>query len=83
MRVKTVAESMSANPKIAILYKDVPEESLDRLAASRERYPYQTISLGGRRWRFIDSGEGEVALFIPAGATTIAEVSLVASISGN
>ena len=83
MRVKSIAASMSANPKIAKLYEDVPEESLDRLAAFRERYPYQNISLRGRRWRFIDSGEGEVALFIPAGATTIAEVSLVALISGN
>jgi len=83
MRVKTLAESMSANQRIAKLYEDVPEESLDRLAAFRERYPYRTISLGGRQWRFIDSGEGEVALFIPAGGTTIAEVSLVALISGN
>lgn len=66
---------MSANPKIAKLYKDVPEESLDRLASFRARYPYQTISLGGRQWRFIDSGEGEAVLFIPAGGTTIAEVS--------
>jgi pimeloyl-ACP methyl ester carboxylesterase len=70
-----MATSMNAPPKIARLYEDVPKDSLNRLLAFRERYPYQTISLGSRQWRFIDSGEGEKALFIPAGATTIAEVS--------
>ena len=63
------------NPKIAKLYEDVPQESLKRLQAFRERYPYQTITLGGRQWNFIDSGEGENSLFIPAGGTSIAEVS--------
>lgn len=67
--------SISTNPKIAQLYRDVPEESLNRLVAFRERYPYQEVTLGGKQWRFIDSGEGEKTLFIPAGGTTIAEVS--------
>ena len=70
-----MAISISANTKISKLYEDVPEESLNRLVAFRERYPYRTISLGGRQWRFIDSREGERVLFIPAGGTTIAEVS--------
>jgi pimeloyl-ACP methyl ester carboxylesterase len=75
MRYESMAMSISANTKISKLYEDVPEESLNRLVAFRERYPYRVISLGGRQWRFIDSGEGERVLFIPAGGTTIAEVS--------
>lgn len=70
-----MAKLISANPKIAQLYDDVPEESLNRLITFRERYAYQEITLGGRQWRFIDSKEGEDTLFIPAGGTTIAEVS--------
>ena len=46
-----MATSISANPKLTKLYEDVPEESLNRLVEFRERYPYQTISLGGRQWR--------------------------------
>jgi pimeloyl-ACP methyl ester carboxylesterase len=65
----------STNPKIAKLYQDVPEESLRRLQAFRERYPYRTITIKGRQWQFIDTQEGETALFIPAGGTTVAEVS--------
>lgn len=65
----------STNPKIAKLYQDVPEESLRRLQAFRERYPYRTITIKGRQWQFIDTQDGETALFIPAGATTVAEVS--------
>ena len=65
----------SPNPKIAKLYQDVPEESLRRLQAFRQRYPYQTITIKGRQWRFIDTQEGENALFIPAGGVTVAEVS--------
>jgi len=67
----------STNPKIAKLYQDVPEESLRRLQAFRERYPYQTITIKGRLWRFIDTRESETALFIPAGGTTVAEVSFM------
>jgi pimeloyl-ACP methyl ester carboxylesterase len=70
-----MAISMSANPKIAKLYKNVPAESLARLQEFRQRYPYQRVAVGGKQWRFIDSGKGEAVLFIPAGATTIAEVS--------
>jgi len=67
----------SPNPKIAKLYQDVPEESLRRLQAFRERYPYQTMRIQGRQWRFIDTRESETALFIPAGGTTVAEVSFM------
>ncbi len=67
--------SISADPKIAKLYKDVPETSIRCLMEFRAQFPYQTADLGGRQWRFIDSGGTEAALFIPAGATTIAEVS--------
>jgi pimeloyl-ACP methyl ester carboxylesterase len=70
-----MAASFSANPKIAKLYESVPEGSLRHLQEFRERYPYQTVTLGDRTWRYIDSGGGETALFIPAGGTTIAEVS--------
>jgi len=65
----------SPNPKIAKLYQDVPEESLRRLQAFRERYPYRTITIKGRQWQFIDTQVNETALFIPAGGTTVAEVS--------
>ncbi|MGD8813767.1 MAG: alpha/beta hydrolase [Anaerolineales bacterium] len=68
-------EPLSSNPKIAKLYEQVPEESLQRLREFRQRYPAQSMLIGGRTWRFIDTQEGESALFIPAGGTTIAEVS--------
>jgi hypothetical protein len=61
-----MAASFSANPKIAKLYESVPEGSLRHLQEFRERYPYQTVTLGDRTWRYIDSGGGETALFIPA-----------------
>jgi len=67
--------AISPNPKIAKLYEDVPQESLKRLQSFRKCYPYQMITLGGRQWNFIDSEEGENSLFIPAGGTSIAEVS--------
>jgi pimeloyl-ACP methyl ester carboxylesterase len=67
--------SLSANPKIARLYMDVSPEALERLQSFRQRYPYETMLIQGREWRFIDTGEGQSALFIPAGGTTIAEVS--------
>jgi pimeloyl-ACP methyl ester carboxylesterase len=65
------------DPKIAKLYRDVPQESLRRLQAFRERYPYQTLRVGGVLWRFIDGREGETALFVLAGGTTVAEVSFM------
>jgi len=64
-------------PKIAKLYADVPEEAVERLLGFRRRYPYQEAEIGGRRWRFIDTGEGSRVLLIPAGGTTIAEVSFM------
>jgi pimeloyl-ACP methyl ester carboxylesterase len=63
------------NPKIAKLYKQVPEESLRRLQTFRERYPYQTVPIHGMPWRFIDTREGESAVLVAAGGTTVAEVS--------
>jgi pimeloyl-ACP methyl ester carboxylesterase len=68
---------MKDNPKIAKLYEDVPDEALNRLQKFRERYPYQTISLNGNKWRFIDTQEGAKTLFVLAGSTTIAEVSFL------
>jgi hypothetical protein len=70
-----MTEPISANLKITNLYKDVPEASVNRLREFRHQYPYQEVTLGGRIWRYIDSKEGEQVLFIPAGGTTIAEVS--------
>lgn len=66
---------ISSNPKIAKLFEDVPQDSLRRLQEFREHYPYQTIALRDYTWNFIDSGEGEKVLFIPAGGTSVAEVS--------
>jgi pimeloyl-ACP methyl ester carboxylesterase len=63
------------NPEIAKLYEDVPAEALRRLQAFRERYPYQTVPINGRPWRFIDTREGETVVFVAAGGTTVAEVS--------
>jgi pimeloyl-ACP methyl ester carboxylesterase len=63
------------DPKISKLYADVPEESLRRLLAFRESYPYQSVSLSGIEWQYIDSGPGKTPLFVPAGGTSIAEVS--------
>jgi len=74
-----MAKTISANPKIARLYKDVPEASLNQLQAFRDQYPYQEATLGGKTWRYIDSKVGEQVLFIPAGGTTIAEVSFNSS----
>lgn len=63
------------NPKIAKFYKDVPETSVTVLEEFRETYPYQEVTLDGRTWRYIDGGAGDSALLMPAGGTTIAEVS--------
>lgn len=72
-----MVKNTNPNSKIEELYRDVPEESLKRLQTFRERYPYQTLQIGERPWHFIDTQEGEMALFIPAGGTTIAEVSFM------
>ena len=66
---------MESNPKISRLYAGVPEEPLSRLRAFREHFPYQSVSLSGIEWNYIDSGSGEPPLFILAGGTSIAEVS--------
>jgi pimeloyl-ACP methyl ester carboxylesterase len=65
------------NPKIAKFYQDVPGESLQRLLDFRERYPYQTMEIQGIEWRYIDSRAGEKTLFIPAGGTSVADVSFM------
>jgi len=64
-------------PKIARLYTDVPEESLERLQLFRERYPYQAATLDGIEWRYIDSGSAKPALLVLAGGTSVAEVSFL------
>jgi pimeloyl-ACP methyl ester carboxylesterase len=63
------------NPKIAKLYRDVPEEPLKRLQTFRQQYPYQSLTIHDHEWRFIDTREGEQTLVVMAGATTIAEIS--------
>ena len=68
-------DTINRNPKIAKLYEGVPEESLNRLVAFRERFPYQTISIQGQSWNYIDTHQGEAVLFLFAGASAIAEVS--------
>jgi len=65
------------DPKTAQLYADVPEAAVERLLGFRRRYPYQEVTLQGRSWRYLDTGQGERVLFIPAGGTTIAEVSFM------
>jgi len=65
------------DPKIAKLYADVPEEAVERLLDFRRRFPCREVEIGGRRWRFIDTEQGGRVLFIPAGGTTIAEVSFM------
>jgi pimeloyl-ACP methyl ester carboxylesterase len=65
------------DPKIANLYANVPEEAVKRLLDFRQRFPYRELAIGGRTWRFVDTEDGERALFIPAGGTTIAEVSFL------
>jgi pimeloyl-ACP methyl ester carboxylesterase len=69
--------SIEIYPKISRLYADVPEDSLKRLQAFRKRYPYQSVSLSGIKWSYIDSGPGKPPLFIPAGGTSSAEVSFL------
>lgn len=70
-----MSEPININPKIAKLYEDVPQKSVQVLQDFRARYPYQEVTLEGRTWRYIDSEAGEKALLMPAGGTTIAEVS--------
>jgi pimeloyl-ACP methyl ester carboxylesterase len=65
------------DPKVAKLYEDVPPEAVERLLDFRRRFPYREAEVGGRTWRFIDTGEGQRTLFIPAGGTTVAEVSFM------
>ena len=66
---------ISSNSKIARLYRDVPPEAVQQLRSFSERYPYQSVSLEGRQWQYIDTQAGEHPLFIPAGGTSVAEVS--------
>ena len=63
------------NPKIAKLYHHVPEEPLKRLQTFRQQYPYQSYTIHDHEWRFIDTREGEQALVVMAGGSSIAEVS--------
>jgi pimeloyl-ACP methyl ester carboxylesterase len=65
------------DPKTAQLYADVPQDAVERLLDFRRRYPYQEVALHGRTWRYIDTVKGEQVLLVPAGGTTIAEVSFM------
>lgn len=67
--------SISSNPKIARLYQDIPQASLVQLQTFRQRYPYQSMILDGIEWQYIDTRSGDNVLFIPAGGTSVAEVS--------
>jgi pimeloyl-ACP methyl ester carboxylesterase len=66
-----------ANPKIAKLYAGLPQDSVQRLQQFRERFPYQSVSLSGIDWHYIDSGLGKPPLVILGGGTSIAEVSFM------
>jgi pimeloyl-ACP methyl ester carboxylesterase len=63
------------NPKIAKYYRDVPPGLVKSLQEFRQRYPYQSRTIHGHEWRFIDTGKGKEALFVMAGGTSITEVS--------
>lgn len=67
--------TMSEDLKITRYYEGVPEDQRLRLKAFRERNAYAEIELGGQVWRYIDTGEGQQAVFILAGGTTVAEIS--------
>lgn len=67
--------SPALDPKSNSYYRELPAEVLRPLADFRARYPYQLATVAGRRWRYIDTGSGEAALFIPAGGTMVAETS--------
>jgi len=56
-------------------YRDVPQEALDRLISFRRKYPYRTQVIDGIEWRFIDTLQGDRALLVLPGATTVAEIS--------
>ncbi|MGD8456356.1 MAG: alpha/beta hydrolase [Anaerolineales bacterium] len=63
------------NPKISKYYRDVPADLVKSLLDFRQRYPYQSRTIQGYEWRFIDTGEGKEVLFVMAGGTSITEVS--------
>ena len=67
--------TMSEDLKITRYYEGVPEDQRLRLKAFRERNASAEIELGGQVWRYIDTGEGQQAVFILAGGTTVAEIS--------
>ena len=67
--------TMSEDLKITRYYEGVPEDQRLRLKAFRERNAYAEIELGEQVWRYIDTGEGQQAVFILAGGTTVAEIS--------
>ena len=63
------------NPKIAKYYRDVSVDLYKSLQEFRQRYPYRSRTIQGHEWRFIDTREGEQALVVLAGGTSVAEVS--------
>ena len=66
---------ISSDQKIARIYQDISPESLRQLQEFRERHPYQSVNLNRVEWHYIDTRRGDTALFLPAGGTSIAEVS--------
>jgi pimeloyl-ACP methyl ester carboxylesterase len=73
-RRKEMSAPISSNPKIANLYRDIPQEALQPLQSFRQRYAYQSVILNGIDWHYIDTQAGDTILFIPAAGTLIAEV---------
>ena len=66
---------LSTNPKIAKLYQNVPSEMIERLRQFREKCPYQTATIDGTEWRYIDTGQGKQVVLALSGAACIAEIS--------
>lgn len=62
-----------SNPRIAALYDGIPAEQVARLHAFRARYPYQTATVQGRPWRYLDTGQGDSVLVLLGGGTLLAE----------
>ena len=66
---------LETDPRIAKLYRNVPDEAVQKLQEFRNRYPCQMIEIRGYPYRFIDTREGESTLLMFVGGTSVAEVS--------
>ena len=54
-------------------YSRVPADMYDQLKAFRESHPYKVITVGGRDWKYISSGESSDSLLLLTGASVPAE----------